>query len=71
MSELLPCPFCGGEAQVSNYETESLWSRDQATYTKVSCDECDIAFQTEPGHETQAIAAWNRRRPRRQGQADR
>jgi Lar family restriction alleviation protein len=58
---LKPCPFCGGEAQVSTFETESLWSSEQVTYTKVSCDECDIAFQTEPSHEIQAAKAWNRR----------
>lgn len=59
--ELLPCPFCGGEPYVRTFETESLWSHDQVTYTKVSCDECDIAFATEPGHETQSAAAWNTR----------
>ena len=59
--ELLPCPFCGSEPSVSTYETESLWSTAEVTYTKVQCDDCDISFNTEPGHELQAIAAWNRR----------
>lgn len=61
LEALKPCPFCGGDAHVSTYQTESLWSHDQVTYTKVSCDQCDIAFQTEPGHEAEAITAWNTR----------
>ncbi len=61
IADLKPCPFCGGEAHVSYYETESLWSHDQVTYTKVSCDECDISLQSEPGYETEAIQAWNTR----------
>lgn len=59
--ELKPCPFCGGEASVSTYETESLWSHNQVVCTKVSCEACDIAFQSEPGYETEAPAAWNTR----------
>ena len=70
LTELKPCPFCGGKASVSTYQTESLWSHDQVTYTKVSCDECDIAFQTEPDYEIQAIAAWNRRADARQAPTD-
>lgn len=58
---LLPCPFCGNEARTATYETESLWSHDQVTYTKVFCDECDVSFATEPGYELEAPAAWNRR----------
>ena len=61
--DLLPCPFCGNEARTSTYETESLWSHNQVTYTKVFCDECDVSFATEPGYELEAPAAWNRRAP--------
>lgn len=63
MSDLLPCPFCGGAPRVSTYETESLWSHDQVTYTQVSCPECEISFHSEPGYEVEAPAAWNRRAP--------
>jgi Lar family restriction alleviation protein len=59
--DLLPCPFCGGEASVSTYETESLWSHNIVTYTRVGCSECDIAFNTEPGYEVEAPEAWNTR----------
>jgi Lar family restriction alleviation protein len=59
--DLLPCPFCGNDARTSTYETESLWSHDQVTYTKVFCDECDVSFATEPGYELEAPEAWNRR----------
>lgn len=58
---LEPCPFCGGEASVSTYETESLWSHDIVTYTRVGCDECEISFSTEPGYDLEAPEAWNRR----------
>ncbi len=58
---LEPCPFCGGKASVSTYETESLWSHDIVTYTRVGCDECDISFSTEPGYDLEAPEAWNRR----------
>jgi Lar family restriction alleviation protein len=61
MAALLPCPFCGAKPHVSSYGTESLWSHEQVTYTRIGCDECDIAFNTEPGHELQAAEAWNRR----------
>ena len=58
---LKPCPFCGGEADVSFYETESLFSHDQVEYTQVGCDDCDVYLLSEPGFEVNAIAAWNRR----------
>lgn len=59
--ELASCPFCGGKASISTYETESLWSHAQVTYTKVGCDDCDVFFHSEPGYEVEAPAAWNAR----------
>ena len=58
--ELKPCPFCGGDPSVSTYETESLWSHNQVTYTKVGCDDCDVGFDSEEGM-TPAPDAWNAR----------
>lgn len=60
-TDLLPCPFCGGKASVSQYQTESLWSHDQVTYTQVGCGECDYHIATEPGYEMEAPVRWNAR----------
>lgn len=60
-AELKLCPFCGGKASVGHYETESLWSHDQVTYTQVGCSSCDIEFSSEPGYEVEAPEAWNTR----------
>lgn len=54
MSELLPCPFCGGEAKPYDYGVKHI----------IECDDCK-----EYGHgayvvartEAEAIAAWNTR----------
>jgi Lar family restriction alleviation protein len=58
---MLPCPFCGGEATISTYETESLWSHNTVTYTQVECETCDFQRATEPGHELEALDWWNMR----------
>lgn len=50
--ELLPCPFCGGEARISRSGRCSLFC--------AYCVDCD----TNGGHyftEEDAIAAWNQR----------
>ena len=55
--ELLPCPFCGGDAR------HSLYVRDGG---KVQCtnDKCYAnTFQFNPSGNTKAIAAWNTRTP--------
>lgn len=52
LPELLPCPFCGGEASI-DYQPFSI---------VVSCDDCGVARKTlcESGEE-EAISEWNRR----------
>lgn len=53
MSDLKPCPFCGGEANVfPNFTAKDCYV--------VECDDCkaDSAYCTT---EEAAIAAWNRR----------
>ena len=60
MSDLLPCPFCGGKADIDY---------DGSVYdgTHVYCTECDIrteSYKTKTGSTWDvdaAIAAWNRR----------
>ncbi|WP_409364685.1 Lar family restriction alleviation protein [Burkholderia sp. Bp9011] len=58
VSELKPCPFCGGIAEVHGYR---LWM--------VSCR--DIACRSKGpirGSKNEAISAWNRRAPAREGE---
>jgi Lar family restriction alleviation protein len=54
--ELKPCPFCGGEAEATNYVVEAA----------VSCTQCRASIVREHGQYddtgcAKAIAAWNRR----------
>lgn len=62
-TELRPCPFCGGEARLDQRQTQSLWNSDDATFSHVSCDDCDIHgqdFCDDPAGE-EAIEWWNTR----------
>lgn len=51
MSELKPCPFCGGEAFI-NLERDCRW---------VECRKCGAMGYVEIGGEAEAIEAWNMR----------
>lgn len=62
MRELLPCPFCGGEAEISTHMDESIWSHETVPYTKVACRECEIGTEYRcQGWEPTALEEWNRR----------
>ena len=50
MSDLKPCPFCGGEARLSTWTP---------TAVSISCIMCGAHFNTYT--EAEAIAAWNSR----------
>jgi hypothetical protein len=53
--ELLPCPFCGGAAEL-------LLDSDGGPFA--ACPSCHVEQATYlPGFEHMAIAAWNRRHP--------
>lgn len=72
MSDLLPCPFCGGSAQISTRTDECIWSHDQVEWTAVSCSggpdfDCfqpsvDWPTSATDDNGTQlSISQWNRR----------
>jgi Lar family restriction alleviation protein len=50
MSELKPCPFCGGEAEATEY--------NDSDYT-IMCKNCHAEIGWR--EKAEAIAAWNRR----------
>lgn len=54
MSELKPCPFCGGRAKLT------VWT---ASATTVGCADCGAHFDTRT--KAEAVAAWNARAGRR------
>ena len=51
-NELKPCPFCGGEARLSEDKDYQIYS--------VVCSECDAATNNY-GIKQDAIDAWNKR----------
>jgi ribosomal protein L37AE/L43A len=51
---LLPCPFCGGTS-LTVY-ADGVW-----------CEQCSAHHDVDPPSEAEAIAAWNRRTPSREG----
>lgn len=59
---LKPCPFCGEEPTVHEYETESLFSHAIVPFISISCSECDCAHTSGEQHD-EVRAAWNRRSP--------
>ena len=68
--ELLPCPFCGGDAVVTAHEAHEhspILKRimpdlpDHAGSFDASCLSCDIGVLRDT--DAEAIAAWNRRTP--------
>ena len=51
MTYLLPCPFCGGEAELTGYNAPEYW---------VWCPNCKASADAHTGKEN-AIEAWNTR----------
>lgn len=59
-TKLLPCPFCGGKAELNTWGND----RDGCHVAKVICDSCSASadsFETQD----QAVAAWNWRSARK------
>ena len=72
MSKLLPCPFCGGEAEYYTYEQEhDLYDSNtlgfletyETTEHYVGCKEC-LAMVGTFVTKKQAVKAWNTRAER-------
>lgn len=59
MSELLPCPFCGGEAQVQ-HQSRELYG-DVVDWYGVYCKKQFCGYVSGQSTEAEAIAAWNSR----------
>ena len=59
MTELKPCPFCGGDAEVlvlSKILNSTLYE-----YCRCGCKECGLLFPRFCVTKEAAIGAWNRR----------
>ena len=62
MSDLLPCPFCGGEAQVQ-HQSRKLYG-DVVDWYGVYCKKQFCGFVSGQSTEAEAIEAWNTRAER-------
>jgi hypothetical protein len=67
-TELLPCPFCGGDAEHGTIEYSARAAVDigngtQRRYHFCNCTACGVSNAGITGHASRgdAIAAWNRR----------
>ena len=59
MTDLLPCPFCGGEAQVQ-HQSRKLYG-DTVDWYGVYCKKQFCGYVSGHQTEAEAIAAWNTR----------
>ena len=72
MSEikLLPCPFCGGKAEIREIDYDPEWyqtyndpdSGGDAPVYVISCKSCEAGIKYKY-KESEAIQAWNTRKP--------
>lgn len=59
MSELKPCPFCGGEAVLKILSTDGIAMMPKIMWHKVMCKKCEAIIACTYAEE--AIEKWNRR----------
>lgn len=55
--ELLPCPFCGGEARYAK-----ALRRNKQEWIYIQCNECGVKSSPRKSVE-EAEKIWNRRKP--------
>lgn len=68
VSELKPCPFCGGHARIAKVGSD--WWRVRVKHDDecaLDDDHCLTASQTDEGRQW-VVTAWNRRAPASEGE---
>ena len=62
MTDLLPCPFCGGPPYTRTRQDEDLATHDIVDWHGVGCANCGIEFSWPDGYEGESAAEqWNKR----------
>lgn len=56
LKKLLPCPFCGGGADIEEVSA-SPFEEELATFWAIGCKECNIGWYEED--KSKAITKWN------------
>lgn len=59
---LAPCPFCGGEAEWLDLDSDEAGGSN-AGGSVISCKACQASSHVEFGRKENLVAAWNRRAP--------
>jgi len=61
MSELKPCPFCGGAAVLEDGSPDDPMWGTPSPWWFGSCNKCDLHFCADDQSKDGAIKAWNTR----------
>ena len=61
MSELLPCPFCGGKAEVIHFEVTDNEDDPNAGGSCVSCKRCGASSAVHFDRKENLYSSWNDR----------